>query len=75
MEKKEKPTHKTADKVYVICSHCKKILNEEGFWDYQSLTRYDETKHLFSHGICPLCMLELYPNTYMSIQEKQGENT
>ncbi|GAB4438744.1 MAG: hypothetical protein OHK0040_10250 [bacterium] len=45
-----------------ICANCKKIRNDEGYWE-----RLDEyfTKHsniLFSHGICPDCAKKLYPD-------------
>jgi len=44
-----------------ICANCKKIRNDDGFW--QQLEVY-MSKHKgleFSHGICPECMKELYP--------------
>jgi hypothetical protein len=44
-----------------ICSHCKKIRNDDQYW--QSVENYFKT-HMnldFSHGICPECMKTLYP--------------
>jgi PAS domain-containing protein len=43
-----------------ICSYCKKIRDDETFW--QSVEKYFKT-HLnldFSHGICPECEKKLY---------------
>ena len=43
-----------------ICPHCKKVRNDQGFWqqveDYVS-ARCDTS---FSHGICPECMEKHY---------------
>jgi len=38
-----------------ICSHCKKIRDDEGYW--QSVENYllDHADVEFSHGICPEC--------------------
>ncbi|WP_319548355.1 PAS domain S-box protein [Desulfogranum marinum] len=43
-----------------ICAHCKKIRDDKGYWN--QLESY-VTKHsdaIFSHGICPECVEELY---------------
>jgi DNA-binding response OmpR family regulator len=43
-----------------ICSSCKNIRNDEGYWS--SIENYIEnhTESLFSHGICPHCMEKIY---------------
>lgn len=43
-----------------ICSHCRKVRGEVGDW--QQLERYvrDRSEALFSHGICPDCLVEHY---------------
>ena len=44
-----------------ICANCKKVRNEEKYWD--SVETYFK-KHLdmdFTHGICPECVNLLYP--------------
>jgi len=45
-----------------ICSRCKKIRDDKGYWD--QLEEYIETHSdaTFSHGICPDCAKELYPD-------------
>jgi hypothetical protein len=44
-----------------ICSHCKMIRNDEGYW--QELERYisEHSEAQFSHGICPTCLKKYYP--------------
>lgn len=47
-----------------ICSHCKKIRNDEGYW--QQLEEYlrFHTEAEFSHGICPECARQHYPDVF-----------
>jgi len=47
-----------------ICSSCKKIRDAQGRW--LSIERYltNHTHHELSHGICPACRDELYPDLY-----------
>ena len=47
-----------------ICSNCKKIRTGKGAW--LSIDRYlmNHTVHEFSHGICPDCREELYPEVF-----------
>ena len=52
---------KTLRGIVPICANCKKIRNDEGFW--QQVENYVElhTEAAFSHGICPDCRKKLYP--------------
>jgi hypothetical protein len=44
-----------------ICSSCKKIRNDEGYWiEVESFVR-DHSDAEFTHGICPGCADRLYP--------------
>ncbi|MBN1398574.1 MAG: hypothetical protein JXA06_11130 [Bacteroidetes bacterium] len=45
-----------------ICSNCKKIRNDKGYWD--QLEKYIQThsEAQFTHGICPECAKKLYPD-------------
>jgi hypothetical protein len=47
-----------------ICSHCKKIRNDQGYW--QQLESYisSHSEAEFSHGICPHCAKTLYPSVF-----------
>jgi hypothetical protein len=44
-----------------ICSSCKKIRDDKGYWN--EVERYigEHSEALFSHSICPDCMRKLYP--------------
>jgi tetratricopeptide (TPR) repeat protein len=52
---------KTLRGLIPICASCKKVRNDAGFYQQveQYITEHSELK--FSHGICPECMQELYP--------------
>ncbi len=47
-----------------ICSNCKKIRNDKGYWDLLEgyIQQHSEAK--FSHGICPDCAKLLYPDVF-----------
>ena len=47
-----------------ICSHCKKIRDDQGFWNRVEIYIEQHTEALFSHGICPDCLRDHYPNIY-----------
>jgi len=44
-----------------ICSNCKKIRNDDGYWEQVEVYVRDHSEAEFSHGICPECVKELYP--------------
>jgi len=46
-----------------MCSHCKKIRDDDGFWDDVDAYLETHSQLIFSHGICPDCVKELYQNT------------
>ena len=45
-----------------ICSSCKKIRNDEGYWEQLEVYIMDHSEAEFTHGICPDCTKKLYPN-------------
>ena len=47
-----------------ICSHCKKIRDDQGYW--QAVDKYisSHSGAQVSHSICPECLKELYPDLY-----------
>lgn len=55
---------KTLSGMLPICSSCKKIRDDEGYWNVLERYIMDHSEAEFTHGICPDCMLELYPKTY-----------
>ncbi len=47
-----------------ICSSCKKIRNDKGYWEQIEIYIKDHTEADFSHGMCPECAKKLYPEFY-----------
>jgi len=45
-----------------ICSVCKKIRDDEGYWQRVEKYIQDRSDAKFSHGLCPPCARKLYPN-------------
>jgi hypothetical protein len=43
-----------------ICSICKKIRNDQGFWDQLEHYIDEHSEASFTHGICPDCTAKLY---------------
>jgi len=43
-----------------ICASCKKIRDDEGYWEQIETYIRDHSEADFSHGICPECAKELY---------------
>lgn len=44
-----------------ICASCKKIRDDGGYWQDVAVYVRDHSEAEFSHGICPDCMVKLYP--------------
>ena len=44
-----------------ICASCKKIRDDDGYWHQVEEYIRDHADVRFSHGICPDCMVKLYP--------------
>lgn len=55
-----------------ICMHCKKIRDDQGFW--QQVEHYIEhhADVAFSHGICTDCMKKYYPEIYQDLQSSES---
>lgn len=52
---------KTLSGMLPICASCKKIRNDEGYWEQIEVYIRDRSTVDFSHGICPDCINKLYP--------------
>jgi hypothetical protein len=55
---------KTLTGILPICASCKKIRDDRGYWNQVEAYVRDHTEAEFSHGICPDCAKELYPEYY-----------
>lgn len=47
-----------------ICAHCKKIRNDEGYWQQIEEYIHEHSEAHFSHGICPECGEMLYGDIF-----------
>jgi PAS domain S-box-containing protein len=47
-----------------ICASCKKIRDDKGYWKQVEAYVSEHSEAQFSHGICPGCMKDLYPDLY-----------
>ncbi len=52
---------KTLSGLIPICSECKKIRDDSGYWNQLEAYLRDHTEAEFSHGLCPECLKKLYP--------------
>lgn len=47
-------------KIFPICSFCKKVRNDKGYWEQVDVYLRDHYEANISHGICPDCMEKYY---------------
>lgn len=52
---------RTLKGIVPICASCKKIRDDEGYWQDVAVYVREHSEAEFSHGICPDCMVRLYP--------------
>ena len=55
-----------------ICAHCRKVRDDAGLWMRLEAYLSDHTDTRFSHGLCPNCIRELYPENADSIIEQMN---
>jgi len=64
----------TLEGIIPICSNCKKIRDDDGYWDQVDSYLSAHTHVHFSHSICPECVSKLYPeldlNEFISSSEQ-----
>lgn len=53
---------KTLSGLLPICSSCKKIRNDNGYWQQIEGYIHEHSGAQFTHGICPECAKKLYPD-------------
>lgn len=64
---------KTLGGLIPICSSCKKIRDDKGYWNRLESYFEQHSTALFSHSLCPSCMDEIYGNDDWYIEMKQGK--
>jgi hypothetical protein len=55
---------KTLSGLLPICSSCKKIRDDQGYWNQIEVYISSHSTAIFSHSICPECAKKLYPEYY-----------
>lgn len=58
-----------------ICSSCKNIRDDSGYWNQLEKYIQEHSDAVFSHGICPDCAKKLYPGIFDDKKEDPGENS
>ncbi len=53
---------KTLSGLLPICSHCKKIRDDKGYWTQIESYIHEHSEAKFSHGICQECAKKYYPD-------------
>lgn len=67
-------TIKTLSGLVPICSHCKNIRNDDGYWEQVDVYMRNHSDAEFSHGICPGCM-EKYYSDIMKASPADGDSS
>lgn len=64
---------KTLRGLIPICSNCKKIRDDKGYWNNLEAFISEHSDASFSHGLCPSCSDDLYGNEewYKALKEKK----
>lgn len=57
-----------------ICSYCKKIRDDKGYWDEVETFITQHSGACFSHGICPECLEKHFPDFADEIVENNDKN-
>ena len=66
---------KTLKGIVPICSNCKKIRDDKGYWKFLEAFIEEHSEASFSHGMCPECMDELYGEQKWYLKRKMaGKN-
>ena len=55
---------KTLRGILPICSFCKKVRDDKGYWQAVDTYLREHTEVKFSHGLCLDCLKEYYPELY-----------
>ena len=53
---------KTLSGLLPICAACKKIRDDAGYWHHVEAYIRDHSDATFTHGLCPICVDQLYPD-------------
>lgn len=63
---------KTLGGLIPICSSCKRIRDDKGYWNLLEKYLSEHSDATVSHGICPECERQLYPQLYDEHGQRKG---
>lgn len=64
---------KTLSGLLPICASCKKIRDDQGYWQQVEVYLKQHSDAEFSHGFCPDCLQKLYPDIFeKSVERRQA---
>jgi|GEM_PF-840636 len=55
-----------------ICASCKKIRDDQGYWQQIEAYISEHSQATFTHGICPACEEKLYPGMRQRVEAKEA---
>lgn len=70
-EKKAENEIQTLRDILPICSFCKRVRDDKGFWEQVETYFSKRSETDFSHSVCPECMKEHYPREGGRISRKK----
>ena len=79
LHRKNKELQKAYDKINTlkgllpICSSCKKIRDDKGYWNNVEEYISEHSKADFSHSICPDCINKLYPELQTEMKKDKHD--
>lgn len=62
---------KTLQGLLPICAWCKRVRDDEGYWDQVEAYFHKNTGVDFTHGICPECLEKMRPKESANVQRPQ----
>ena len=62
---------KTLQGLLPICAWCKRVRDDEGYWDQVEAYLHKYTGVDFTHGICPECLEKMRPKVSAEVQRPQ----
>ena len=59
---------KTLNGMLPICASCKKIRDDDGYWEQIESYIQEHSSAVFSHSLCPECLEKYYPEETNSLR-------
>jgi ligand-binding sensor protein len=64
---------KTLRSILPICTFCKKVRDDKGYWEQVDVYIHKHSNADISHSICPDCVTKFYPTEYASILSNRAK--